>query len=144
MRLSYSLLCVALLPALAWGCNFPDQPPENISISIEARGAAQPLQMVFATQFVAGVNELGVTQVQLILADTMLITPPFDTTASIAVDRRFFVEALPEQADSAGLRVQIQIDGRDIYDEEGQVFPEIPFRFVYLFNQPTTRLIEVF
>ena len=64
---------------------------------------------------------------------------------SISVDRRFYMEAIPtDSASTVEARVIVDVDGRPLFDDQGDLFFESPFRFVYVFNERTTRIIEVF
>jgi hypothetical protein len=71
-------------------------------------------------------------------------TLPVDTIVSIAIDRRFFAEIAPFDLDAAEYRVRVDVNERRLLDDSGEVLAADPFRYVYLFNSPTTRNIEVF
>jgi hypothetical protein len=136
-----ALLLVML--ALA-GCDWFDDPtPRQIGLTLDGEAGGM-VELVMSTQFVAGVTEAGVTQVQLFVADTLIRALPVDTVVSIAVDRRFFAQFIPLEADSAQVHVRVEVDARELFDDERFVRAEIPFRYVYLFNSRVTNTIEVF
>ena len=68
-----------LLAAIALGgCSevFDDPTPENIHF--EMRGeAGDRVRAIYSTQFVAGLNEFGVTRVQVVRSDTIVHEIPF-------------------------------------------------------------------
>ncbi|HSM03931.1 MAG TPA: hypothetical protein VK858_04890 [Longimicrobiales bacterium] len=115
-------------------------------MTFEVRGeSGTVVDVVVSSQFVSGVTESGTTQVTLGLSDTLTVVLPMDSTFDIRVDRRFFAEVMPAPADTLEqVRVVATLDGRSLFNEQGDIFPESPFRFVYVFNQPTTQVIEVF
>ncbi|MDP2955303.1 MAG: hypothetical protein Q8N53_02680, partial [Longimicrobiales bacterium] len=95
-----------------------------------------------STQFVAAVDELGITRVSLFWADTLAQTLPVDTTLYIGIDRRFFVQVLPSAAASITVDVRVDVDDRNQVSERGAIRASDPWRYVYLFNQRTTRIID--
>ena len=134
-----------LLPALAFApaCQiFEDLTPENVFFRMEGE-AGSSVQLVLSTEFVAGVNEIGVTQVQVFRSDTVVIVLPADTIISIARYRQFFLEAAPLSSDMMNVSVLVEIDGRKQVEESGNIFRISPWRYVYVFNQPLTRSVEV-
>lgn len=141
-------LGAALLTAVALaGCDSilgENRTPETISYQVQG-SAGEPVQLVLSSQFVSGVNESGTTEVQLFIADTTDTVLPLSGTYDISVDRRFFIEVLPEDTlNTVTGRVIVNVDGRNLIDESGAFLVDPPFRFVYAFNQVTTRVIEVF
>lgn len=143
MRLrSFAPLLVAavlLLPA----CDaFEDLTPNQARVRVTG-AAGQAATIVLSSEFIVGITEDGITEVSLFAADTLVRTLPFDTVMDIAVSRRVFLQLAPEGADQAAVRVRVDIDDRGLFNEEGDIFASNPFRYVYVFNQPTTRVIEV-
>lgn len=134
----------AFAAALVLGaCSLVEDPtPENILFRMNGEAGTQ-VQIVVSTEFVAGVDEFQVTQVQLFSADTVMAVLPVDTVVSVAVDRRFFVEVIPVAPDTMQVHVEVDVDTRQLLDRTGLVWQEVPFRFVYLFNQQLTQNINV-
>lgn len=129
------------LVAIGSSCSlFQDQSPEFLSFQLDGSPGEQVLA-IYSTAFVAGVNEVGVTEVRIFSSDSVLATLPIDTTFNIAVNQQFFVQIEPVDTVDVGARVDI--DGRNILDSEGFIFPEAPWRYVYQFNQLLTELVEV-
>jgi hypothetical protein len=135
-----AVLVLCALSACDW---FDDPTPTQVTLSVTGE-AGTMAELVLSTQFVAGVTDAGVTQVQIFLADTLVRPLPIDTVVSIAVDRRFFAEVSPLESAIAEYRIRVNVDDRRLFDETGDVLAASPFRYVYSFNQATTRVIEVF
>lgn len=134
----------AVLVGLGLGaCSLVEDPtPENILFRMNGEAGTQ-VQIVVSTEFVAGVDEFEVTQVQLFSSDTITTVLPVDTVVSVAVPRRFFVEVIPVAPDTMQVHVEVDVDTRQLLDRTGLVWQEVPFRFVYLFNQQVTQDINV-
>lgn len=141
MRIRFRIGLLALVVAVAGACGlFEDQSPENVNFRLSGPAGAT-VQAVYSTEFVAGLTEDGVTQVRIFGADTVMQTLPIDTTVSVVENRQLFVEILP--ADTLDVSVDIEIDGRSVVDTGGFIFPMIPWRYVYQFNQALTNIVEV-
>ncbi len=137
---------MALLSAVVAlaGCSevFADLTPENIYF--EMRGeAGDQVRVIYSTQFVAGLNEFGVTRVQVARADTIVHSIPFERAIDISIDRRWFVQAEALGGDTLSVHVIVNVDDRGLVDESGGIFPGEPWHFVYSFNQLLTRDIDV-
>ena len=142
-RRRIALALLAALPLCAPGCGwFEDPTPENLRFRMSGDAGAR-VQVVYSTQFVAAVDEQGVTRVSLFRADTLAQTLPVDTTLYIGIDRRFFVQVLPSSAaTSLTVDVRVDVDDRSQVSERGAIRATDPWRYVYLFNQRTTRIID--
>lgn len=137
-----ALALLAALPLSAPGCGwFEDPTPENLRFRMSGDAGAR-VQVVYSTQFVAAVDEQGVTRVSLFWADTLAQTLPVDTTLYIGIDRRFFVQVLPAAAESLTVDVRVDVDDRSQLSERGAIRTIDPWRYVYFFNQRTTRIID--
>lgn len=135
------LIAGLVLLASASACSlFQDQSPEFLSFRLEGSAGEQVLA-IYSTAFVAGVNEVGVTEVRIFSSDSVLATLPIDTTFNIAANQQFFVQVEP--VDTVDVDVRIEIDGRNVLDNDGLIFPQSPWRYVYQFNQLLTELVEV-
>lgn len=139
---SFAPLLLAAFLGLAACDAFEDKTPRQARVRITGT-AGQEATVIFSSQFVAGVTETGVTQVSVFESDTLTRTLPIDTIVDIEVSRRLFFELAPAGASQAVVRVRVDIDDRGIFNEEGDIFSADPFRYIYLFNEPTTRVIEV-
>ncbi|MDP2955125.1 MAG: hypothetical protein Q8N53_01785, partial [Longimicrobiales bacterium] len=112
-RRRIALALLAALPLSAPGCGwFEDPTPENIRFRMSGDVGAR-VQVVYSTQFVAAVDELGITRVSLFWADTLAQTLPVDTTLYIGIDRRYFVQVLPSAAASITVDVRVDVDDRN-------------------------------
>jgi len=134
-----SLILVAVaVTACSW---FEDPTPEYLRFQLSGPSGAT-VDVVYSTQFVAGVDEQGVTHVSLYWADTLRRSLPIDTTVYIGIDRRFFVEVKPIQPDPAAVDVRVDVDNRPQIAEGGTIQSSKPWRYAYLFNQRITRIID--
>ena len=137
---------LSLLPAVValGGCSaiLDDPTPENIYF--EMRGeAGDRVRVIYSTQFVAGLNEFGVTRVQVVRSDTIIHEIPFERAVDISIDRRWFVQAESLGTDTLAVQVIVDVDDRGLVNESGGIFPGEPWHFVYSFNQLLTRDLDV-
>jgi hypothetical protein len=103
----------------------------------------QTVSVVYSKQFIAAVDELNVTRVEIFGADTVLHTLPFDTIIDVRLERRLFLQAEVMAVDTLNVDVSIDADGRTLFDRAGDLFPDLPWRFLYQFNHAFTDAIEV-
>lgn len=136
------LLVVGLLTVVAvGGCGLFDDPsPETVVLSLSG-DAGQTVEVLMSKQFLTGVNEFGVTQVQLFLGDTLYRALPWDTSVSIAREQRFFVRVLDADSVETQLQMRVTIDNGQEFEKSGVASDA--FQFVFTFNQPITNVIEV-
>ncbi len=130
MRLSVFALAATALWSCGW---FEDPTPDEIRVRLE--GDLSELHLVTSTRFVAATDGTGRWRVQMFNADTTVVSLPFDRTWNISGDQRFVL--LGSLADStAGLvRLRVDVDGDQAFDNRIQALVDNPIRFVYLFNQ---------
>ena len=119
-----------------------DHTPENISFRMSGSDG-QVVTVIYSQEFIAGVDELNVTQVQVFASDTVTHVLPIDTIIDIAVKRRFFVQVETAPMDTVVVDGRIDVDGRGLLDISGGIFPDVPWRYVYEYNQSLTDVIEV-
>ncbi len=125
----------------ASGCGWFDDPsPERATVTLTG-DAGQMVEILVSKQFLTGVDQNEITQVQIFQGDTLLRALPWDTTISIRIEQRFFIRAIDADALSHQLRMQVRIDQNLEYDRSGEASGD--FQFVYTFNQPVTRVIEL-
>ena len=128
---------------LATACvAFDDWTPEEISFEMtgsEGMGA----RVVYSTDFSAGVDIDGVTDVLVFTSDTVDHTLPIDTSMSIARDRQWLVLVEPAGGETLEVEVSVSVDDRSLVMESGSILPEIPWRYLYVFNQKITRDVDV-
>ncbi len=134
---------MAALLASVTACNIiEDLTPENISFRMSGADG-QIVTAIYSQEFVAGLDEFNVTQVQVFGSDTVIHVLPIDTIISIAVERRFFVQVTAAPTDTVVVAVRVDVDGRNVVDASGGIFPSVPWRYVYQFNALFTNVIEV-
>ncbi|NNF14626.1 MAG: hypothetical protein HKN72_15470 [Gemmatimonadetes bacterium] len=126
------------------GCSiFEDPTPETISVQLTG-SAGTTVLAIYSQVFVAGVNrETDITEVRLSGADSVMQTLPIDTIVDIAASRQFFLQIETMPGDTADVRVQIDVDSRNVVNSSGLIFPGLPWRYVYQFNRPLTDVVEV-
>ena len=136
-----TLLAVVALPAAS--CEiFEEGWPSEIAFEMRGDAGLKAL-VIYAREFTAGVDELGVTQVQVFSSDTVLHTLPVDTVMSIAREQKWLVQVETLAGDTLDVSVVVDVDDRNLLSESGDIFPDMPWRFVYVFNQRVTRSVDV-
>ena len=143
MKTLQKLGALALVLASVTACEvFEDQSPDDVSFRMSGSDG-QVVMVIYSQDFVAGVDETSVTQVQVFSSDTVFHVLPIDTIINITVQRRFFVQVATEAMDTVVVDVRVDIDGRSQVNLSGGIFPGVPWRFVYEYNQALTAVIEV-
>ena len=133
------LVIVAALSMVA--CDWFDDPsPENATVQLSG-DAGEQVRLLLSKQFIAGINENRVTQVQIFQGDTLVRALPWDTVISIRIEQRFFIQSVDADDVDHRIRMQVLIDGDTEYDQSGD--SSGTFQFVYTFNQPITSVIEL-
>lgn len=135
---------IAAVVAVGGGCEiFEERTAENIFFRMDGTSGGM-VSVIYSKQFVAGVDELGVTRLEIFRSDTAVHALPFDTVIDIRVERQIFIQAEPlNTTDTLSVDAQVDVDDRSLYDESGQLYPTIPWRFLYRFNHRFTDVIEV-
>ena len=143
MKRKYILVAALAALVSGTGCGaFEDPTPTDIFFQLRGEAGTQ-VDVVYSTQFIAGVDEFGVTGVQVFQSDTVRHTMPIDTVINIAIDRQFFVMVLPPDEGTLAVDVIVDVDNRNLISESGGIFAGTPWTFVYMFNRTLTRLVEV-
>lgn len=136
-------LAAVLVPLLAAGCSIFDDPtPENVFLRMTGPAGLQ-VEIIYSRDFVAGVDERGVTEVQVFDRDTVRQALPLDTAVNISEDRRLFVQIAPIDVAQATVELKVDIDDRNMLRDTGAIFAEEPWRWVYHFNHKLTREVDV-
>ena len=134
---------LAAVTATAASCGIAEE-RWPLEIAFEMRGGAgMRAKVIYSTNFVAGVDVEGVTQVSVHSSDTVLHTLPVDTAMSIAGDQRWLVQVETIGGDTLDVSVDVEVDGRNLISESGGIFPDTPWRFVYVFKQRITNRVDV-
>lgn len=127
-----------VITACGW---FEDLRPIEARVVIDGPAGAR-VQLITSTRFVAGVDEIGTTRVEVFVADTSHAVLPFRQVWVIRSERQFFAQAEHLEDDHV-LHMQVFINDQIKFDEAGPLFASAPFRFVYMFNRALTPTIEV-
>jgi hypothetical protein len=135
---------IAALATVMSGCEiFENQTPEFITFRMSGEAGDQ-VTVVYSKAFVAAVNELGTTQLQVFTADTVVHTLPIDTIIDVRIERQLFLRAYPlELNDTIPVSVRVQVNDRGIFDRSGDLLPDNPWHFLYQFNARPTETIEI-
>ena len=140
------LIVGALLAAVAFAATaceiFEDGRPSQISFQMEGEAGLQA-KVIYSRDFVAGIDEMGVTHVQVFSSDTVLHTLPIDTVMSIAAEQQWFVQAESLAGDTLAVTVTVDVDSRNLVSRFGGIFPSQPWRYVYVFNQHLSESLDV-
>jgi hypothetical protein len=138
-----NIIAFVALVGAATGCDaFRDPTPRNVSFRMSGSDG-NVVAVIYSTAFTAGVDEFGVTRVEVFVSDTVMHTLPIDTIISIVLERRLFLQVMPAPTDTLSVAVRIDVDGRVQVDTSGRIFPESPWRYVYQYNTPFTDDIEL-
>ena len=141
-RFAGALLAAAAL--LAGACRiFEDGTPRQIFFEMEGESAGLQVRVIYSKNFIAGVDEMGITHVQVFTSDTVLHTLPIDTVINIADEQQWFVQAETLAGDTLAVNVAVDVDDRSLVSRFGGIFPGEPFRYVYVFNQRLTENVDV-
>ncbi len=136
------LLVPALAATVAAGCGFDDPTPSVAHLRLQGDAGAQ-VTVIYSTTFIAAIDEVGVTQVQVFGHTEETLTLPVDLTIDIVENHQVFFQVVPAVAEKVSVQARVDIDGRVQVDDAGDIFAVDPWRFVYVFNRPTTRTIEI-
>lgn len=139
-RTAFQLLAVWLCAGC--GLLLENPAPKEARLVIDGE-VGQSIRLTTSTSFVAAVNELGETRVELFVSDTVTVTLPYEKVYDIDKDHRYFAEAAWLDNDLENVRMQVYVDDRKQFDESGTLVQDHPYRFVYSFNQVVTRDIQV-
>ena len=134
---------LAVLALMIAACDILEEKwPKQVSFEMRGGDGLQA-KVIYATNFVAGVDDRGVTQVQVFSSDTVFHAFPIDTAMSIAGDHRWLVQVEALAGDTLDVSVAVEVDGRNLLSESGGIFPDTPWRFVYVFNRRIPRAVDV-
>ena len=134
---------LVLLASLIAGCEaFENITPELITFRMDGP-VGQTVSIIYSKQFVAGIDETNVTRVEVFGADTVVHTLPFDTVIDVRLERRIFLQGEVGPSDTLNVNVEIDADGRTLFNGTGDLFPDLPWRFLYQFNTLFSDDIEV-
>ena len=140
-RLTSLMLAMATLTFAA--CDiFEDSAPTEIRFRL-AGDAGKRAEVIYAREFVAGLTELGDTQVQVFNPDTVYHPLPIDTVMNISEARQWFVWVRPLSGDTLAVQASVEVDGRGVYSQSGGIFPGTPWSFVYMYNRLVAEVGEV-
>ena len=141
-RFAGSLVAAALL--LAGACSiFEDGTPTRIRFEMDGEEGDLRVRVTYSKDFVAGVDEMGITHVQVFSSDIVLHALPIDTVIDIVDEQQWFVQAETLAGDTLAVNVLVDVDGRTLVSRFGGIFPNEPFRYVYVFNQRLTEDVDV-
>lgn len=128
-----TLVAAALL--LQGGCGFFDNPtPSEARLTVTGESGAE-VRIVTSKKFVATQQTGDQVKAELLAADTLVRTLPFDTVYDIRGDLRFYarIDTVGSTVPS-GFRLRVALDEEVRYDQEGSLVARV-FRFLYVFNQ---------
>ena len=130
--------------SLVAGCGFfEDEVPEDIFFRMTGPSGSQ-VTVIYSKQFVAGVNEIGETRVEVFGADTVVHTLPIDTIIDVTLEQRLFMMATPVMpTDTIEVEARVDVDGRNIFLDQGDLLPLVPWQFLYQYNVTFTADLEV-
>lgn len=122
---------------LLGGCSFfEDDQPERVRVQVEGT-TQQPVRIIVSREFlvfpVGEGGEQGV-QVEIVSADTLMATPPFDQSFNLAPTFRFLARADGTDPENpVTLRLRVSVDGNERFNQTRAV-PGDLLQFVYIFQ----------
>ncbi len=134
----------ALLVALpATACDFfaEDPTPDSARLVLSSETGAQVL-VLMSREFIAARTEGGATTVEILNADTLTVTTPFERTVDIREAQQFFAQSRAADSVSTTVRMRVFLDGELRYDET-QDLNTTPLQFLYLFNRQILADVDV-
>lgn len=143
MKIAKCLVGIVAFVSLGSACEvFEDLTPEFINLRVSGTPGTV-VSVIYSKQFVAGVDEIGVTRVEIFGADTVMHVLPIDTIIDVRLERRIYIQAESLPTDTLAVDVRVEVDTRELFDRSGDLFPTIPWQFLYQFNATFTDDIEV-
>jgi hypothetical protein len=143
MKILKKLAVFGIVAASLSACEvFEDPTPETVSFRMDGPVGAT-VTVLYSKQFVAGVTESGVTQVEIFRADTVVHTLPIDTIIDVRLERRIYIQAEIVPTDTVDVDVRVDVNDRNLFDRSGKLYPALPWQFLYQYNTRFTENIEV-
>lgn len=140
---SGKLVLLGLLVATLTACEIlQDLTPREIFFRMTG-DAGTAVEVIIATDFIAGIDQNGVTQVQVFSSDTLMTNLPVEQVVDVAERKQIFIQVRPLDQEEISVKVKVQVDGRGLLDDSGKIFSDDPWLYVYVFNRPVTSNIEV-
>jgi hypothetical protein len=142
-RLFARLSLVAGLAASLAACGLLDPPvPEHARVVLTGPEGAC-VRLVTSSKFLAGITTEGITRIEVLASDTVMVTLPYESRHRIRADQRFLALAEAVEGQAETFRMQVFIDAARRYDETGTLSSASPFRFVYTFNLRVTDQMQI-
>ncbi len=134
-----SCLATFLLALSTVACGFlAEGDPENARLILRATTPGQQVVLVVSSDFdVDQVTGQGASQIFLRVADTLVVTPPFEQRFPLGRRLRFFASASPPDTLDQVIDLQVFIDGDQRFAQSRTVGLSMPMEFLYLFADPT-------
>ena len=132
-RLLIRTILVALLATIA-GCDWATvSAPESARLRVD--GKAETVDIIVSKRFLVSRTARGDWQLSQILeADTVRATLPFEQTYDISQDQRFLA-LVPNVQESSQLRIRGWIDGDQRYEQTSATLPaDSTLRILYVFG----------
>lgn len=135
----------ALLVAVPLGaCDFfiEDPTPNAARLVLSSGTSTGPIRLLMSTNFLVARDESGRTTVELIEADTLTVTAPFERTVDIRDEQQFFAQTRAADSTVSSVQMRVFLDGDLRYDETRDL-QQTPLQFLYLFNRPILADVDV-
>lgn len=133
-----SVLALFLLGSVCAGCGLVSDPAPDTARVVVGGEAEDPVSLVVSTAFVAENRSAGFEQtldVQIIDADTLDITPPFEQTFDVQREQRFLAQIIPRTDSTSVEAVQLEgfIDERQRFSSTATEVDSL-LQFVYIYQ----------
>ena len=138
------LLLLALVTLPLGACDFilGEDPTPNVARIVVSGDGEESVNLLLSKNFLVARNEARQTTIELIEADTLVVTPPFERSMNIRDERQFFARARAADSVATTVRLRIFLD-EEMRLDETQDLLAAPLQFLFLFNRPVLADVEV-
>lgn len=131
-----ALLAGSVLPS----CGGSGAEVARLIVTSDAAGSeSESVRIIVSSRFIAGPDEIGNIRLLMFATDTIVLQLPVDQSFPMTPDNRIYLEVGWAGADVSQVRMRVEVDGREEFDEQGPILPTAKLRFAYAFNN---RLFE--
>jgi hypothetical protein len=123
--------------------------PDELTVDVESIAGSSQILLVTSTKWIYEPDPTcdpsqpgGCPQtVKVLTADTATVSSPYRTTFRFDSDYRYLVEASPADGAAATLKMKVEIDGKEWFNEARDLDPsgEGSLQFLYQWREPTLR-----
>lgn len=130
-----SLLALTVLTGACGLIEPQSDPAQQATVTVQGTSPV-PLELITASNFTLAFNqETGVTDSNLLVADTAALSPPFEQVYDVSSLERFLVRVTNADSMVASLRLQVFLDGILEYDQQANISDGGSLEYSFQFNR---------